>query len=417
MRNKWLAGAVAACLLLVGCARDAVVTPQADQVEITLSWWGNDARTEYTIAGVQEFERLHPDIRVKMNYSEWSGYESRNRIQMASVTEADVMQINFNWLPEFSPDGEGYYDIEELTDYVDLSQFSQELLDYGRRGGVLNAVPIAMNTETLYMDKTVYDSYGLPIPETWEEFLKAAEVMRKDGVYPLAGPSKSIWLYTIAYAEQATGNHFLREDGKLNFTMNELRIMIEFYKQMTEAGVFPQVEFYDRLCIDNRTYAGGIAWVSDAKNYYGGLVEAGDELVIAPYTHDADHTAGDGWYAKPASLYAISKHTQHPKESAMLLDFLLNSPKMAVLQGVEKGVPISPAAREALDQNGQLAGLQYEAALCMEGTDGMSKMNSMIENAALIDNFFAACNLYLYGKATAEEAAGQFYMDIRNAEK
>lgn len=412
MRKTFLA-LLGACALLTGCASQNVVLHQSEQTEITLAWWGNDKRNEYTIEAVQQFEALHPDIKVHMSYSEWSGYESRNRIQMVAATEADVMQINFGWLPEFSPDGEGYYDIESLAEFVDLTNFDEAMLAYGRRDGILNAVPIAMNAETVYLNKTIYDRYSLEIPETWEDFEHAAEVMSPDGVYPLSAPSKGLWLYTIAYAEQVTGRQFLREDGTLNFTADELRIMLEFYERMVEKKVFPQAEYYDRVNIDNRNYAGVVAWVSDANNYLGAVMEQGDEVVVAPYTHSADCESGDGWYAKPATLYAISKDTDHPEESAMLLDFLLNSSEMASLQGVEKGVPLSLAAREALTEEGLLDGLQYEASLCMEQNENLEQMNSFVENADMIDCFIAAANLLLYDKATPEEAANSLYVEIK----
>ncbi|MBR1555880.1 MAG: carbohydrate ABC transporter substrate-binding protein, partial [Oscillospiraceae bacterium] len=215
-RNK-LALFCCLMLFLTGCGNRQIVKSQREQTEITLSWWGNDTRTEYTIAAVQEFEKLHPEIKVKCNYSEWSGYEARSRVQMFSATEADVMQINFNWLSQYSADGTGYYDIEKLSDYVDLSNFSEDMLNYGRKNGILNAIPIAMNAETLYINQTLYETYGLSVPQTWDDLFNAAKVMQKDGIYPLGAADKATWLYFITYAEQASGKTILDQNGKLNF--------------------------------------------------------------------------------------------------------------------------------------------------------------------------------------------------------
>lgn len=415
MRKRLLAAVTALCMLLSGCAAEPMVTQQTEQTRITFSWWGNDKRTEYTIEGIELFEKLHPEIKVDVSYSEWTGYEARNRIQMVSQTEADVMQINFSWLPEFSPDGEGYYDLESVSEEVDLSDFDAVTLDYGRRGGVLNGIPIAMNAETVYVNKTLYDQYGLDIPETWDDLRAAAAVMSKDGVYPMSCSDKAAWLYIIAYTEQLTGKPILREDGTLNFSPNDLKIMLLFYKELVESKVIPQIEYYDRLNIQNGTYAGTVAWVSDAVNYCGAAMDEGYEIVTAPYTHSAETASGVGWYAKPATLYAISKNTQHPKEAAMLLDFLLNDHDMAILQSVEKGVPISPSARNALDEEGLLSGLQYEACLCMENCENLSPIHAYLENAAVYGAFFDACNLVLYDKATPEEAASQLYLQIHSS--
>ena len=408
IRNSLLAFCILPWML-TGCSDRQIVRTQQEQTEITLSWWGNDTRTEYTISAVQEFERLHPEIKVKCNYSEWSGYEARSRVQMFSATEADVMQINFNWLSQYSADGTGYYNIEELADYVDLSNFSEEMLNYGRKNGILNAVPIAMNAETVYINQTLYEKYGLPVPETWDDLFKSAEVMQKDGIYPLGSADKATWLYFIAYAEQSSGKPILNENGKLNFTPAEFQMMLELYVRMVQEKVMPQVEYFDRLSLDNSGYGGTVAWVSDAKNYMDKAIENGNTVIPADYTAFSPDRSGEGWYAKPATLYAVSVNTDHPKESAILLDFLLNSKEMALLQGIEKGIPLSASARGYLEEEGMLTGLQYEASLKMEENPKLAQIYPFMENSEIISDFIDACNDVLYEKKSPEEASEILY--------
>ncbi|MBR1738802.1 MAG: carbohydrate ABC transporter substrate-binding protein [Ruminococcus sp.] len=401
------AGAMA---LLCSCGEDkSVVLEQTQQTEITLSWWGNDVRTEYTLEAVELFEEKYPYIKVKCSYSEWSGYEARSQVQMISGTEADVMQINLGWLSQYSEDGSGYYDIEALGDTVDLSCFSPEVLEYGRRNGVLNAVPIAMNAETVYINKTVYDSYGLAVPAAWEDFFEAAKVMKKDGVYPMSGASKSMWLFCVAYAEQMTGKHFFNENSEMTFNKDDLKLMIDFYCRMVNEDVIPKVEDYQRLELEDGSYAGTVAWVSDAVNYMGTAMDNGYEIVAAPYPAAEGCESGDGWYAKPATLYAVSCNTEHPKEAALLLDFMLNSPQWAELQGIEKGIPISSAARDHLDETGMLEGLQYDASLVMETNTRLGQMNSLIESGDLFDRFIDSCDLVIFDKESSEQAAEELY--------
>ena len=53
-------------LPLTSCGEKAVVQSQTAKTEITLSWWGNDARTEYTIEAMELFEKLNK-LRSKYN--------------------------------------------------------------------------------------------------------------------------------------------------------------------------------------------------------------------------------------------------------------------------------------------------------------------------------------------------------------
>lgn len=401
--------AAAAMLIQCGCANNQVINSREEQTEITLSWWGNDARNEYTLKAVELFQQKYPEIKVKCSYSEWSGYEARSRIRMVSDTEADVMQINVGWLTEYSADGSGYYDLSKVSDIIELSNFPENTLEYGIQNGVLNAIPIAMNTETVYINKTVYSRYGLEAPKTWDDIFAAAKIMSKDEVYPLSGPDKAIWLFSIAYAEQTGGNTFFNDKDEITFTADDLQIMIEFYVNIVEEKVIPQVEDFKKVNYDSGTYAGAVAWVSDAINYFGSTIENGDEVIPADYIAYSYLESGDGWYQKPATLYAMSKNTVHPEEAAKLLNFLLNDREMAVLQGVEKGIPISSSALKYLDEEGMLSGLQYDASVVMSNNDRLKEMSPLIENTDLINAFIDACNLVLYDKASAEEAAQQLY--------
>ncbi len=412
MKKRIPALALTICLAaeLSGCGETQnVVVDQNVQTDITLSWWGNDARSEYTLEAIEEFEKLHPDIKVKCSYSEWSGYEARNQVRMISGTETDVMQINVNWLNQYSPEGDGYYDISTLSDVVDLSNFPDDVLEYGIRGGKLNAVPIAMNAETMYINKTIYDSYGLAVPKTWDDLFEAAKIMSPDGVYPMACADKSMWLTLVAYAEQNNGKHFYNDNNEITFKAEDFQLMMEFYKRLVDEKVVPLIEDYQRFNMQNGKYAGSVGWVSDALNFYKNVIADGQEVVAADYPVIEGLPSGTGWYAKPATLYAISKNTEHPQEAAILLDYMLNSSEMAKYQGVEKGIPISAAARDYLDEIGELSGLQYEASLVMENNQYISSMNSLIENSTLFNDFIDASNLYVFNKATSEEAAQGLY--------
>lgn len=389
---------------------EQVIKVQDKQTQINLSWWGTDARNKYTIKAVELFEEKYPDIKVNCSYSEWSGYEERSKIQMRSNTEADVMQINFSWLSQYSEDGEGYYDIKSLDNF-DISNFSEDVLEYGMKNDRLNAVPIAMNTETVYINQDVYDRYGLDTPKTWDDFFNAAKVMKEDGIYPMSGASKSIWLYLIAHTEQVCGKKII-ENNKLNFTAEDFQNMIEFYKQLVDESVIPQLEYYDNKEIAKGTYAGSVAWVSDATNYFGAMIEEGTNVITTDYTTIDGNNVGEGWYAKPATMYAISKNTEHPEEAGLLLDFLMNSQEMAELQGVEKGIPLSNSAKKTLEKNYQLYGIQYEASQKMNECQ-LGELSPVLENNTLIDDFFAACNDVLYDKASAEDAADAFYITAK----
>ena len=58
---------------------------------------------------------------IKPEFTGWSGHFEKVATQIAGGTEADIMQINWPWLPIFSANGDGF---------ADLSQFSDTIFQY-----------------------------------------------------------------------------------------------------------------------------------------------------------------------------------------------------------------------------------------------------------------------------------------------
>lgn len=413
-RSKLFPALLAGTLLLNGCSAEKTHSIQSvPQKEITFSWWGNDTRNEYTFEVVKQFETLHPDIKVNCIYSEWSGYQTRYNIQMVSKTEADVMLINYAWIQKYSPDGETYYDLTQLSDTVDLSVFSEEDLNYGMCCGKLNALPIALNTQTLYVNQSVYAKYGLSAPKHWEDFFTAAKVMKGE-TYPIGMSAKSLWFFINSYVEQTTGKQFMAMDGSLHFSQEEYKQMIAFYCRLINEKVMPPTEYFDKLSIDSGNYAAAFAWISDAASYCGHAIENGYEIITADYITTPSCEVGEDWYAKPATMYAISSHTSHPAESALFLDFLINSQEAAILQGTEKGIPLSGKARQYLDESGMLEGIQYEAYQMMDAhKDTISIVSPYFENEDMINIFLEKANAVLYHKTDLDTASAELESEFR----
>ena len=41
----------------------------ADDVELRMSWWGGNGRHQVTLKAVEEFQKEHPNIKVKSEYT------------------------------------------------------------------------------------------------------------------------------------------------------------------------------------------------------------------------------------------------------------------------------------------------------------------------------------------------------------
>lgn len=388
------------------------ISAQEQSTVISMSWWGNDPRHEYTLEGLSLFQAKNPDIMVDHSYGVWNGYERRYLMQMASHNNCDVMQINYSWLSEYSYDGQGYYDINQLSDYIDLSAFSEEDLATGMRNGYLNALPIAYNTVCLFYNKDMFDSYGLDIPETWDDLFTAADVMCGDDIYLLGMINKHMFLFLNAWFEQTSGRTLFDDDGNYIGSVEDIAMILEFYKELTDNRVIEPLYSFNVGDLAAGITAGTVCWASDSIRYCQPAIDDGMNVVIGDYLRVSPDDQST-WYIKPATMYAISINCSDPEACGRLVDFLLNDPDFAVLQGTEKGIPVSSTARQALIENGMLAGIEYQAGeFISDNLPYMRLINPMLENAEFLEIFKNISDRYIYNEATLEEAAEELHNAI-----
>ncbi|MDD6730070.1 MAG: ABC transporter substrate-binding protein [Eggerthellaceae bacterium] len=386
-----------------------------DKTDISYSWWGNDGRHRYTVKGLDDFTAKNPDIAVSPTYGVWDGYEQRYTSMMRAREERDVMQVNYAWLATYSPDGTGYYDLNALSDQIDLSQFTDRDLAFGTRNGTLNALPIAYNMPVFYYNQSLLDQYGLTVPRTWDDLFACARVLRAHDVSTLCLNDKQLWMCMLAWYEQTTGTRAFDENGVCQIDQAGFESMIAQCNRMVSEGVIDLDGDSPSQQFANGTTAGVVIWASDATRYCQPVADAGQTVVLGP-NPGITGPSTIGWYLKPATMLAISAHTAHPEEAARLVNYLLNDPDYALLQGTEKGVPASKTARETLADNGKLSGFEEEATEQMQDhKDELDPMVPAMEDADIISAFKDSLRKYEYGRADLSQSAQELYAAVQES--
>lgn len=403
-------------VVFTSCSSNVLVTvrPESSSVPISVSWWGNDPRHEYMIEGLGIFEANNPDIRIDYSYAVWNGYENRYQMLMRSHNNADVMQINYAWLMKYSADGTGYYDLSELSNVIDFSNFSEADFVTGIVNGRLNALPTAYNTSCFFYNGDIYGSYGLSAPSTWDDLFAAAEVMRADGMYPLGMIYKHAFLVLNAWFEQTYQSQLFDENGNYMGTEQDIKNMLEFFGELVNNQVLMPPSEFEVSYFGAGNTAGVSCWASDAQRYCNPLVESGVPVIVGDFISTGDE-GGNGWYIKPATMFAISANCENPEEAGRVLDYLLNSPEFIVLQGTERGIPVSTTALETLTENDLLSGVEYEAGrVIRDNMETMVLINPMLENSNVQDAFKMYADMYLYGELSLDEAASMLHEAFSN---
>lgn len=383
--------------------------PEATEAPATIyySWWGNDPRHQYTLKGLQDFREKNPDIRVRARYGVWNSFEKRYDAFMNARDESDVMQINYAWISHYSPDGTRYYDLRKLSDVIDLSQFSEEDLAFGESNGALNALPIAYNMPVFYYNQDLLDRYGLQAPRTWDDLFAMAKVMSADGIYPLSANDKQTLMLLLAWYEQTTGTAVFDASGRCQVGQEGFEQILAMYQRLVDEKVINPNDKAQVKEFANGQVAGVLIWVSDASRYCSQAEKAGIHVALGQNL-SLDGVSFAGWYMKPATMLAVSSLTSSPKAAGRLVNYLLNDPDYALMQGTEKGVPVSRSAYAALEANGKLEGYEKDATDQMHDHQGdLKAMVPIMEDSDVLSAFSDASKLYLFGKADLATCAGQ----------
>ncbi len=400
------------------------VTFAQQVVTLRFSWWGDDTRHTATLKAIELFQQKYPHIQIKAEYAGWSGYYEKQTIQLAGGTAADVMQINWPWLPVFSKDGTGFYDLYKLADIIDLSNFPREVLDLATVNGKLNGIPVSLTGRVFWFNKTVYDQFGIPLPKTWDELFEAAKKMPA-GYYPIIAGSYDGWLISVLYATQVLDKPFLSTDGKLLWTEEDLKVALGFYKKLIDSKVTPRIQdiaaeggtgdvpIAQLPSFLNGKFAGLYEWTSAVGKSATPLQQKGMQLVFGGIPTSPD-SKDSGILFKPSMLFAINKDTKYPREAALFLNFLLNDPEAALALGLTRGVPASKAAVEALRSAGKLAGLEVEGLEHLKANPTKFALSPYFEDAKLQALYREIIDGVSYGTLTVDKAAKEMHKRVQD---
>ncbi|PWC12163.1 ABC transporter substrate-binding protein [Brenneria corticis] len=393
----------------------------ADQVELRMSWWGGNSRHQQTLKAIESFHQQHPNITVKAEYTGWDGHLSRLTTQIAGKTEPDVMQTNWNWLPIFSKNGDGFYDLNLVKDSLDLTQFDAKELQGTTVNGKLNGIPISVTARVFYFNNESWKKAGLEYPKTWDELLNAGKVFKEklgDQYYPVVLEHQDSLALLSSYMIQKYNIPAIDEKAqKFSYSDAQWVELFSLYKKLVDSHVMPSAKHYASFGKSNMyemkpwitgEWSGTYMWNSTITKYSDNL-QPPAKLELGPYPM-LPEAKDAGLFFKPAQMFSIGKSTKHPKESALLINFLLNSKEGVQALGLERGVPLSKAAVAQLTADGvikedspSVAGLNQALNL-----PHALKTSPYFDDPQIVSLFGDAIQYIDYGQKSVEETAKYF---------
>ncbi len=400
-------GAVGAAGLLAACGGNggaasstassaaeaaSVAGLSSDPVTLTMSWWGGESRHNAYQEALKAFSAEHTTITVNPTFAAWSGWEDTMSTKFAGGVAEDVCQINWNWLYNYSGNGQTFLDLNSVTDYLDMSQWDDAKLGACNVANAQQCVPISMTGRIFYWNMTTFNKAGITeVPATEDDLFAAGKAFQEklgDDYYPLHLGAYDRMILMVFYLESKYGKDWADPTtSTLNYTADEIAEGIDFIKSLVDGHVIMPLPTYYGANGDGATHqsnewitgkiAGIFEWDSAASKYQDALDEenkpgftVGEEIKFGDY---------NGGFSKVSMGLAITKTCEHVAEAATLIQFLLNEEKGASIMGSECGIPASKAGLGYAQAAGAVKDLVADAnAKVMAFTT--NKLDPLFEN-------------------------------------
>ncbi|MCL1996805.1 MAG: extracellular solute-binding protein [Defluviitaleaceae bacterium] len=405
----------------------------AGNVTINFSWWGVEARAEAMEAAFDIFMARYPNVTIAGDWGPFGGHLDSLILQLATGEEPDIMQVNYAWVHSLAPDGNNvFFDINAVSDIVDLSEWTSGDLSFMNVGGELAGVPHGMNGRIVVYNRLLLEEFGLDtFPATVEELIAFGEQVSVgnnlgmdlgDNRYALANLDNLLFDLSILTWLYATTGNPLQQGGQMLHTEEQVAAIFDLVYELQATGTvqnplqetagFPNHN--DPVWTSGRA-GGALVWVSDVNNFKNTfLVEGSDhweDLGVAPLPVPAGTSPVT--MQRPSLGHAISRNTSHPEVAAYLLNFLYTDPDAIRAIGATLGVPFSRTAAEITWGEGIVSDPQIEGMEILAVAVGV--IDEYFEDPRLREPRQGIFGEFRHGTIDSATAAARFVNEQQSA--
>lgn len=211
---------------------------------------GPDAMNQYYYNRMRQFDEEHEGIVIEdISVNELDVFNQKLKSSIASNEFPDVfMNYGYSNISEWV-ENDLVRDLSDLIAADDYDGPANEAYltpwDYSLKGyeGVYG-IPTSVNVGMVfYINKKLLDSYGLKVPETWEDVYEIAPTLIENGITPIAlsaGTKGRLAHFHTALAMHMYGLDIREKlvSGEIKWSDGESLAVLQKYEEMINMGLF-----------------------------------------------------------------------------------------------------------------------------------------------------------------------------------
>ncbi len=399
----------------------------AGKVTLRFAWWGSDARHEATLAAIDRYMELYPNVTIEGEYQGYDGYQQKLMTQFAGGTEPDLMQLDYVWNPEWEGQETMFVDMAD-SDLVDISGFQKQALsDYMTVNGRVIGLPMNTSGFGTMINKDFFDKHGIDVNTvwTWEDMIEAGKKVHDenpdDYLFAIESGTTTGGISPFilsAYIYSKTGHYWATDDGaKVQATEEELTQAFDILQQLFTSGTaqpLGEASLFTGQMEQNPKWLNGqigftVDWTATVDKYKGSLSEGSFAVGQPPFAKDGDN---QNIQLTSAMGLGVSARSKNADSATHFANWLMTDPEAALLLGTKRSVPNNSTALKALEEDGQVS--SEISQMLKWATAAPAARTPMIQtNSEVADIIKDICEHVVYGKMTPQEAAQKFLSDVQ----
>jgi raffinose/stachyose/melibiose transport system substrate-binding protein len=274
---------------------------------------------------IEKFEEENPDINIEQNHVPDAETVLKSRLTRNNIP--DIMGLGGNFTYGQIADA-GILKNFDDTSYLANTQLAyREMLQDLHEGSSNYGVPYTANANTVLYNKDKFEELGLDIPQTWDQFIAAAETIKENGGTPFYLTFKDAWTIMVPWnslAANLQGENFIerRKENETTFKESYQKVAERIYKLLD----YGQDDIFGfGYSQGNQAFANGESFM-----YIQGvwainpILESNPDLNLGAFALPAVNDADENMLVSGVdTVLTMNKNTDHPEAAEKFIKFLL----------------------------------------------------------------------------------------------
>ncbi|MDR1470069.1 MAG: ABC transporter substrate-binding protein [Spirochaetaceae bacterium] len=389
-------------------------------VTMRFVWWGSDVRHQATLAAIDRYQELHPNITIEAEYQGYSGYLQKLLTQIAGRSEPDIIQLDYIWFPDLATRGDLFVDLAAQK-AIDVSPYETSFLsEYCSINGALISLPMGSNGFGININKTFYAKHNISLDTvwTWEKIIETGGKIHRTNPREYLFTTDSLKDFIlIAYIYSKTGKYLIDDTtGTIQVSRKDLVDGFTIVKQLFESGAVQPLgegKLFTSQMEQNPKWTNNeigfiLGWSGNIGKYKAALKGENFAVGKPPFAEGGNRLIP----VKPGMVLGISNRSPNIEAAAHFANWLLNDPEAVKILKDSRSVPTNRKAFEILS-SANIIDRDIAAMVAFSNASPAASPPLLQSNAELADIIEGIGEQVAFGVLTPEAAADKFLADVQ----